>query len=73
MVRAVASPGNEARGHNINFSSSPLPWISFGFRDCFNLRDFSVFLAQDSRKCNRPKCFSLVIFEIFTVKMAAAV
>jgi len=31
---------------------------------------FSVFLERYRRKCNT--CFSLVIFEIFTVKLAAA-
>src|SRR6218665_1951681 len=56
----------------MNFPSPSLPGVSFGFRYCFNL-----FLSvvpcfwRNRRKCNT--CFSLVIFEIFTAKLATAV
>jgi len=71
MSTAVASPGNEVRGHSMNFSSPPLPGISFGFRGCFNLlMRVLEYFWRDRQTCDT--CFSLVIFEIFTVKLAAA-
>ena len=60
MSSGVARKWGEGE-HNMNFSSPPLPGISFRFRDFLNL--------LDRRKCIT---YSLVIFEIFTVKLAAA-
>ena len=53
------------------FSSPPLPKISFGFQDCF-YRFTWVLACFWRNRWNFNTCFSLVILEIFTVKLAAA-
>jgi len=67
ILSGVARKWGEGAQQEFFLSTYPCPGF-FQFRDCFNL--FTWILAcfrRDRRKYNA--CFSLVVFEIFTVKL----